>query len=795
MQIRTAAVIGSGTMGSGIAALLAGVGIETLLLDLPAPDTAPGDLRDQRDGIARAGLAALRRARPPALFSADDLALIDTGNIEDDLDRLAAVDWVIEVVVERLEVKRDLMARLAAAVGPQTIISTNTSGLSIRAIAAGLGPDFTRRFLGTHFFNPPRHLYLLELIPHPQTDPTLIDEMQDFMTRRLGKGVVLCEDTPNFIANRFLSMNSAQAINYALNHGYTVAEVDALTGPLIGRPKTATFNLYDLVGFDVMADIAHNLHDAIPDDPAREVLNHPKTIALSEQMLAANRLGRKTEGGFYQMRRGDDGARELWTLNLATFDYEPPADVHFDSVARHRAVKDLGQRIRLLMAEDDRAGGFLWHHLAFYLAYASNRVPEITANFADIDRAMRWGLGHQLGPFELWDAIGVNRTVPQFEAAGYPVADWVKRMISSEHLTFYLRDDRGQVKGQYDPDGNAYVPLKRDPRVITAAGLPEIARNPGASLRDMGDGVGLLVFQGKQNTLDNDVIALGHAALDRLERGELTALVVGNDGERFSIGLNLANVVAALDKRDFAGIEQTIHDLQLLAVRMRTAAGPVVTAPVGLTLGGGAEIVLGGIQTIAHAELYIGLVEVNVGLIPAGGGCAALLRRVVNPVMQSSAEADPLPHLQQLFHQIMTAAVSHQGAKEARALGFLGPCDRVVLNRRHLLREAKRSALYLADGYVPARSEAIYAAGRDAHAALLIDLDRMHEQDSISDYDVQIGRELAHVLTGGAPSSPAWIDEMALLDLERAAFMRLLRDPNTQARISHMLKTNQPLRN
>ncbi len=798
-HIRKAAVIGSGTMGGGIAALLAGVGIETLLLDIPSQGTAHGDPFKQRNAVVLAGLERMQKARPAQLFHPDDLNLITVGNTEDDLEKVADVDWVIEVVIEKLDIKQALMAKLAQHTGPDTIVSTNTSGLPLHQIAEGLSDDFTRRFLGTHFFNPPRYLHLLEVIPHHNTDGAVVAFMQEFATRTLGKGVVLCKDTPNFIGNRFMSMIGMQAMNYALDHGYTIEEVDAITGPLIGRPKTAVFNLNDLVGFDVAVHVARNLYDAIPDDPAREVLNHPKSNALSQHMLDNNLLGRKTDGGFYQMRRLDDGSRELWALNLETLEYEPPTKPRFDSVGAHRKVEDLGERIKLLINSDDRAGQYLWHHHAFYLAYASQRVPEITDTIVNVDNAQKWGFSHKLGPFEIWDAIGVAATVPQFEEAGYPVADWVKEMLAAGHSTFYERNSGGQITGYYSPTDQNYLPLEPDPRIITVAGLraagQEVARNSGASILDMGDGVALFEFHGKQNTIDDDVLRLGQQAVAMLHNDQFDALVIGNDGERFSVGFNLFLAVMAVQSDQLDQLEAGIDGLQGLANAFRYAPKPVVAAPFQLALGGGTEIMFGGNAIVAHIELYAGLVEFGVGLIPAGGGCKEMLRRVVNPVMRSHKNADALPHLQKVFQQIATAQVSEQGAKMARDIGILGPCDRIVMNRDHLLWEAKRTALYLADGYTPPQPEKIYAAGRDAYAALLIGIDGFVEQGIATEYDAVIARKLAYVLTGGALDEPQWVDENVIEALERKLFMELLREPKTVERITHMLQTNKPLRN
>lgn len=796
-HIRKAAVIGSGTMGAGIAALLAAVGMDTTVLDIPAKGTNPGDPPARRNALVSDNLKRLVGARPPQVFIASDLERIRTGNLDDDLGLLADADWVIEVVVERLDVKRSLMAKLVEVVRPDTIITTNTSGLPIQAIADGLGEGFSRRFLGTHFFNPPRHLHLLEVIPHPNTDPALVDYMVEFGTRVLGKGVVICKDKPNFIGNRFMSMSGMQVMNYALDHSFTVEEVDALTGPLIGRPKTATFRLNDLVGFDVAVHVARNLYEAIPDDPAREVLTHPKTVALSQRMLDNNWLGNKTGQGFYKQVKGEGGEKEFWPLNLETFEYQPPQNPRFESVGKHRKVEPLGERIKRLIAEPDRAGQFLWHIHAFYLAYASNRVPEITDTIVNVDNAQKWGFGHEMGPFEIWDAIGVDETIPAFEAAGYPVADWVKQMTASGHPTFYQRDSAGQVVGYYSPQAGGYVALAKDPRRITAAALRaanrRVAGNSSASVLDMGDGVALWEFHSQALAIDAELVEMGYKALDLLQ-SDFDALVISHDGERFCIGANVFMVVMAVNSGQLGELDKSIRALQDLTQALRYAAKPVVTAPFNMALGGGAELLMAGTKTVAHAELYAGLVEFGVGLIPAGGGCKELLRRVVSPVMMSSPNAEALPHLQKAFEAIATAKVS-TSAMEAQDMGFLAPDDVIVMNRALLLGEAKRVALSLAGGYRPRRPGKVWAAGRDAYAALLLGIEGFRESGFATDYDAHIARKLAYVLTGGAVSEPQWVDEQVILNLEREAFLSLVTEPKTQERISHMLQTNKPLRN
>ena len=792
-QIKTAAVIGSGTMGGGIAALLAGVGIKTLLLDIPPRGSSPHDGPKVRNAIVTDNLKKIGKARPAQFYSSADIANIRVGNIADDLSMVAEADWIIEAVVEDLAIKRALMARLAERARHDAMVSSNTSGIPIHQIARDLPEHFTRRFLGTHFFNPPRYLRLLEIIPHAGSDPDIVDFMLRFGAETLGKGTVLCKDKPNFIGNRFMSLSGMQATNFALDHGYSVEEVDALTGPLIGRPKTATFNLNDLVGFDIAVGVARNLYEAIPEDPAREILRHRKNTQLSDKLLERGWLGRKTGRGFYHMRRAG-GKKALWALNLETLDYEPPSKPRFDSVDRYRKVEPLGERIRLLIQSDDRAGKFLYHLHAFLLAYASQRVPEITDSIVNIDKAHKWGFAHQIGPFEIWDAIGVAATVECFEADGYPVAAWVKRMLASGKQRFYQRDSGGKVVGYYSPQAGDYAPLVKDVREITIADLrasqAEIASNHDGSIYDMGDGALLWQFNTKQNSITPGLIVSGFQALELLEKPAYRALVIGNDGDRFSVGANLDPAALA---EGLPGIEKALLSLQELTMALGNAPKPVVVAAHNMALGGGAEIVMSGAAVVAHAELYIGLVEVGVGLVPAGGGCTELLRRLVNP-LAAAGSGDILAGLQKAFESIATAKVSGS-AKEARALGFLTASDKIVMNRSHLLGEAKTLALALSETYQQRPPEPVYAAGRDAYAALLLAIAGYQEAGYASAHDALIARKLAYILTGGALAQPQWVEQQYVLNLEREAFLSLVMEPKTQERIMHMLRSNKPLRN
>ena len=792
-QIKKAAVIGSGTMGGGIAALLAGVGIETLLLDMPPPDSAPEDGPALRNAITARNFKSLGKQRPAPFYSPEDAAKIRIGNTEDDLEELADADWIIEAIVENLAIKRALMARLVAVVGADAIVSTNTSGIPISDIAAGLPRQFKRRFLGTHFFNPPRYLRLLEIIPQAETDPDIVEFMLRFGAETLGKGTVRCNDTPNFIANRFMLMSGMQATNYALDHGYSVEEVDALTGPLIGRPKTATFHLNDLVGFDIHISVARNLYHAIPEDPARDLLLHTGNNALSDELLERGWLGRKTGRGFYHMRR-EGGKKELWALNLDTLEYEPPSKPRFESVGKYRKLEPLGERIRLLLNAEDRAGQYLYHLHAFALAYASNCVPEVASSIVDIDNAQKWGFAHALGPFEIWDALGPEKTIDRFEADGYPVADWVKRMLAAGNAKFYRRDAGGKATDFYSPQDRAYLPIIRDSRVITTADLraagATIYSNGDGAIYDMGDGALLWEFNTKQNSITAGLIESGRQALHLLEDDRYRALVIGNDGERFSIGANLdpSALMAGLE-----GIEKVLISLQDLTQALRSAPKPVVVAAHNMALGGGAELVMSATAVVAHAELYMGLVEVGVGLVPAGGGCAEMLRRLVNPLARRGAD-DVLVGLQKAFENIATAKVSGS-AKEAKALGLLAETDKIVMNRAHLLGEAKALALALSLAYTPREREPVFAAGRDAYAALLLGIAGYEEAGYASDHDALIARKLAYILTGAALAEPQWVDQQYILNLEREAFLSLIMAPKTQERIMHMLRTNKPLRN
>ncbi len=825
--ISHATVIGAGTMGAAIAGHLANAGVSSHLLDLApreltteeqANGLSLGD-RAVRNRIVQAGFERMTRAKPANLFSSERAKLITLGNVEDDLEEAAArSDWIIEAIVERPRPKQELMAKLEAVAPAGAIISTNTSGIPIQVISAGRSQAFKRRFLGTHFFNPPRYLRLLELVPGAETDAEVLAGMKEFAETRLGKGVVVAKDVPNFVGNRMFSYIISDLLEFAVGNDYTVDEVDRLTGPLIGRPKSATFRLLDVVGIDVAALVGENLYEMVPDDADREVLRGPLGSAVLQTLLANGLLGAKSGQGFYKRAADGAGRRSFWGLDLQAasegeLDYLQPGRASWASVDAVRNAP-LPERLRSLVAsgasgedgseDDDEAAGLLWHTLSHTLAYASKRVPEIADSPGDIDNAMKWGFGWEMGPFETWDALGAAETAARMEEEGLAVAPWVKEMLERGHDAFYKLEERLEEQDTaarrlvYSPQRGVYEAADENDRVVNVAvlkrGRPALAENDCASLLEMGDGVLLLEFHTKMNALDTQIGAIADAAIERLH-GNAAGLVIGNQGGNFSAGANLLLIGALAQGGQMDQLDEAIVGLQQMIMQMRLAPKPVVAAPYQLALGGGAEVTMSADRIVAHAELYMGQVETGVGLIPAAGGCKELLRRLVSPHVHGQ-NPDPAPHLQQVFELIALAKVS-TSAEEARRMGFLQPHDRVVMNYDHLLAEARTEVLRMADeGYrPPAVCGNVYAAGRDHLANLRIGIYMMREAGYISQHDVVIVDKLAHVLCGGELSQPAWMDEQYFLDLEREAFLTLSGYAKTHERIWHMLKNSRALRN
>jgi 3-hydroxyacyl-CoA dehydrogenase len=790
-NIHRAVVVGSGTMGAAIAAHLANIGVPVTLLDIVAKDST------DKNEIVKEGWDRCIKAKPANLMADELKTLVKLGNLEDDFNVIAEADWVLEAVVENLKIKQDLMARIDAVRKPNGIVSTNTSGIPVHAIAEGCSKEFKKHFLGTHFFNPPRYLKLLEVIPTADTSKDVLEFMLHFGEYRLGKGVVLCKDTPNFIGNRVAFGTGAFAMDFILNNDYSVDEVDALTGPLMGRPKTATFRLIDLVGVDVWDHVGRNLAPLIQHDKlGQKYLAAEKPRKLMDTLLERKWLGNKTRVGFYKEVRGEDGKKEFHSLDLNTLEHTPATKPRFDSVKAAKDVEDLAGRLKVMLEADDKAAKLVKALTYQSFQYSSSIVPEVADTVKPIDDAVRWGFSHEAGPFEIWDMLGVKETVKRMKAEGYPAAKWVDEMLKAGIETFYQY--RGVNKaGVYDVIKKKYVKLKQSDGFVLLKDLrgtkKEINKNAGATLFDIGDGIGLVEFHTKMNALDDDISAIVTEAMDRLET-DFDGLVVGNEGEHFSAGANLFMVVVAAQQGMWDQLDEAIRRLQNMNMRMRYSPKPIVVTPAGYTLGGGCEITMHASRVVAAAESYIGLVELGAGVIPAGAGTKEYMRRIINPAVKVES-AEPFPFIQKAFLQIGQAKVA-TSAEEARGMGILNPQDRVIANRDHLLTEAKREALHMAaSGYRPPTPELIYAAGRDMFGAMKIGAWAFKEGNYITEYDSHIATRLAHIIAGGELTKPTWVSEQYILDLEREAFLSLCGEEKTQARMWNILQTGKPLRN
>jgi 3-hydroxyacyl-CoA dehydrogenase len=747
-------VLGAGTMGARIAAHFANIGIPALLLDLDA-------------ATARKGLDAALKQRPAALFDDGGAQLITTGGFDSDLDKLADCDWVIEAVKENLEVKRALWQRVEQAAPADAILSTNTSGIPLAQIAEGFPGSFQKRFLGTHFFNPPRYLHLMELIPGPATDPDLLAFVARFGELRLGKGVVPCKDTPNFIGNRIGCFFGATVTKIALEGGYSVEETDSLTGALIGLPGSASFRLLDIVGLDVMVAVSGNLYDLVPEDPWRERFQIPE---LYREMMSRGMLGEKTGQGFYK-RVGKE--KEIHALNFSTFGYEPAKKIVFPEADAVRKVENLGERLRALIASDGRAGSFLWQLYRDYFLYSAERVPEISDRIVEVDRAMRWGYAHKLGPFEMWDTIGFTAVCDRMEKEGCPLPPVVIEMRRAGQTSFYAN----QRRTYFDIASRQQTHFESPGLLLEHCAV--VRTNSGASLKDLGDGVLCVEFHSKMNTVAHEQMQMVEEGIEETARN-FEALIIANQGETFCAGANLVQILQAAQQAQWDVLDQMIHRFQQMNMKIKFARKPVVAAPFAKTLGGGCEIALHAHRVQASAETYMGLVEMGVGVIPAGGGCKELLVRWGDA--------------RRAFEVIGKAQVSASGA-DARKIGFLTAQDSISVNPDLLVGDAKRLALELARGYTAPQPAAVRVGGASTLAMLKLGAWSYLQGGYISEYDRELGDKLAFVLSGGNLATPQDVSEQYLLDLEREVFLSVCGDPRTQARIQHTLKTGKPLRN
>ncbi len=801
LLVRRAAVLGAGTMGSRIAAHLANAGIPVLLLDMVS--TGEGE----RNRLALSALGALAKAKPAAFYEASMAAMISPGNFEDDLPKLAECDWVIEAVAENLEIKTDLLGRVVPHLGPRAILTTNTSGLPIGRIGAGL-KSHRERFFGTHFFNPPRYMQLLEVIPTNESDRSVVASFAAFADRLLGKQVVFANDTPNFIANRVGVAVMFTAATLMLEQGLTIEEVDALTGPAIGWPRTGTFRLADMVGIDILAHVAANFPQGVTPGGFSGVL---------QEVVKRGWLGDKAGQGFYKKTRGADGKEARFVLDLKTFEYRPLAKAALPSLEMAKNVAAVQERLRLLLAGDptkDKAARFLWPFLSSLWNFAADRIGEAAGDAPSIDEAMRAGFNWELGPFEMWDAAGIEETVRRMKALQLPVSRAVEELLGAESESASV--------SWYSPDGpQCYNPITRGwesipeqpghARVADFRRMHGVVRsNAGASLVDIGDGIGCIELHSLKNAIGGDVVAMISAVLNPASESvrDFSGFVISGDRDRFSVGANLMQLLLSAQEGEWDDVEMAIRAFQQMSAAIKFCPRPVVVAPFNLTLGGGAEICLHAARRQFYAETYIGLVETGIGLIPGGGGTKEMLLRAVDaasalappdpkdPPSRFAQSAEMNAALKRTLETIAMAKVS-TSALEARGLGLLSPADRITLNRERLLLDAKAQAQALAEaGYsAPQPRTQIPAPGTASLAALETGIFLMGEAGYASEHDQKVARWVAYILCGGRVTAGSLVSEQYLLDLEREAFLSLCGERKTQERVAFTLKTGKPLRN
>ncbi len=796
MQIKKAAVLGAGVMGAQIAAHLANAGIPCLLLDIVPQELIPEEQakgltlesRAVRNRIAQSGLDAAMEAKPAAFFSPGFANLVTPSNFEDNLPKLKECDWIIEAIIENLQIKRSLFERVEPHLHREAIISTNTSGIPIKALAEGRSDIFRRRFLGTHFFNPPRYLYLLEMITTPETDKGVADFIANFCDQVLGKGIVYAKDTPNFIANRIGIFSLLDAVRVMLEGGYTIEEVDAMTGPVIGQPKSASFRTLDVVGLDTFSHVANNLYEAMPDDERRETFRLPDVV---QKMLDNKMLGEKTKSGFFR-KVGD----EIQTLDLGTFQYRARQKPKFASLDAAAQMDKLEDRIKSLVYAKDRVGEFLWRTTSETLLYAANRIPEIAENIVEVDNAMKWGFAHELGVFETWDAIGVEQSVARMKEEGRAIPANVEKMLASGAKSFYKTENG--ARHYFDFASGQYKKVQQPPGVTILKSLKDqnkvMRKNAGASLIDLGDGVACVEFHSKMNALGQDQIGMIQYAIRETEKN-FAGLVIGNQGENFSAGANIMMILLAAQEGEWDELASAVRQFQNTTMSLRYSSRPVVVAPHHLTLGGGCEMALHAARAVAAAETYIGLVEVGVGLIPGGGGIKEM-------AVRASEAVEDLPSLDQfeaLKHNFELAAMGKvaTSAVEAKHWGLLRKQDRIVMNDKRVIEEAKQTVLTMArEGYIaPQPKKDILVLGEAALTKFKLGIHMMKRGGYISDHDALIGTKIANVMSGGNLTRPTRVSEQYLLDLEREAFVSLCGTKATHERLAHMLKTGKPLRN
>ncbi|NSL88600.1 3-hydroxyacyl-CoA dehydrogenase/enoyl-CoA hydratase family protein [Chitinophaga solisilvae] len=796
-HINKVAVLGSGVMGSRIACHFAGIGVQVLLLDIAPKELNDGEKKKNltldspavKNRIVNDALQAAIKSNPSPVYTKDVVKRIKTGNFTDDMKRIADVDWIIEVVVENLDVKKSVFTEVEKYRKPGTLITSNTSGIPIHLMTEGRSEDFQQHFCGTHFFNPPRYLRLLEIIPTPHTDPDVISFLMHYGDLYLGKTTVLCKDTPAFIANR-VGVFSIMAIFHIMQEmGLGIDEIDALTGPVIGRPKSATFRTADVVGIDTLVKVAKGVKDNCPDDEAAAIFEIPPFL---QKVVENNWLGDKTGQGFYKKTKGE-GGKEILTLNLQTMEYGPKQRPKFGSIEAAKPIEDLKQRLRTLAAATDKAGQFYQQFHAHLFSYVSHRIPEIADDIYKVDDAMKAGFGWEIGPFESWDLLGVENSVKLIEEKGLTVAPWVKEMLAKGIKTFY-KADNGK-KFYYDLASQAYKAVPGEGEFIILENYSNniVWKNSACNLIDIGDGVVCFDWKTKMNTIGGEVLEGLNKAVDRAEK-DFRGLVVGNDGTNFSAGANVGMIFMLAAEQEYDELDMAVRLFQRSTMRLRYSSIPVVVAPHALTLGGGCEMALHADKVQAAAETYIGLVELGVGLIPGGGGTKEMTLRASLEFKEGRIEEEPL---KDYFMTVATAKVATSGF-EGFDMGVLRKGhDEITMNASRLIADAKRSVIALADeGYTrPVERTDIKVMGRSALGALLAGVYAMRFGNYISEHDQKVANKLAYVMCGGDLTEPSFVSEQYLLDLEREAFLSLCGERKTLERLQSVIKTGKPVRN
>jgi 3-hydroxyacyl-CoA dehydrogenase len=803
-RIEKVAVLGAGTMGARIAAQVANAGIPCFLLDIVPSELSADEKRKGltlespavRNRIVLSGLEAAKKSRPAAFFTPETTRLVTPGNLEDNLAWCGQADWIIEAVAENLDIKRKLFERVEGVRKPGTIVTSNTSGLPIHLIAERRSEDFQQHWAGTHFFNPPRYMKLVELIPGPKTLPGVLATLDEMCDLRLGKGVVVAKDTPNFIANRIGTYAMLNVLKQMQALDMTIEEVDACTGPAIGQPKSATFRTADIVGLDVLVHVVRNIYDNIPNDESREMWRVP---AFVEDMMKRGWLGDKTGSGFYKrVKKGGDS--EILTLDWQKMEYRPRQKAKFGSIEGGKQIEETRERIRSLVGpamdgKGDKANRFLWSCLSENCLYAARRVPEIASSVVDVDRAMRWGFAWELGPFEVWDAIGVARMAEALGREGKQIPPVVNDVLASPKKSFY-ETEKGSTR-YFDIGAKAMKLVPEPAGIIILKSLKDrsgvVQTNSGASLIDLGDGVVCCEFHSKMNSIGGDIGAMIHAGVKRLG-SEFDAMVIANQAPNFSVGANLMLLLVTAQEGEWDDIHMAVRQFQGVNMAIKYAPGPVVAAPQGMALGGGCEISLSSARIHAAAEAYIGLVETGVGLIPGGGGTKEMLIRA-NEHAGGGEDLDLFHALKPIFETIAMAKVSTSG-EEARSLGFLRRSDLIAMNRDRQVADAKATALALVrEGYHPPAPAEIRVLGEEFLAGAKLAIHMLVRGEFASEHDAVVARKLAYILAGGSITAPQTVSEQYILDLEREAFVSLCGERKTQERIAHTLKTGKPLRN